>query len=92
MGYFEFRLTMLENSLEWELLMLASILKNIRIEKGMTQLQLAEALERPQSFVFKYESGERRLDVNEFISVCRALKEDPPKIIKIVEMSINRGF
>ncbi|MCC7293488.1 MAG: helix-turn-helix transcriptional regulator [Phycisphaerales bacterium] len=48
----------------------------------MTQVQLAEALSRPQSFVSKYERGERRLDVVEFLEVCEALGVAGVRIIK----------
>ena len=39
----------------------------------MTQNDVAKALKRPQSFVSKYESGERRLDVVELIEVTEVL-------------------
>lgn len=39
-------------------------------------------LGRPQSFVAKYEGGERRLDVPEFIEVSEALGTDPLDILK----------
>ncbi|WP_318528217.1 hypothetical protein [Mesorhizobium sp. J8] len=38
-------------------------------------------LGRPQSFVAKYEGGERRLDVIEFLDVAAALDADPCKIL-----------
>jgi hypothetical protein len=38
-------------------------------------------LKKPQSFVAKYEGGERRLDVVEFIAIVRALGADPLKLI-----------
>lgn len=41
------------------------------------QSDVAERLDRPQSFVAKYEGGERRLDVVEFIEVAEALETDP---------------
>jgi len=41
---------------------------------GLTQQQLANNLERPQSFVAKFEGGERRLDIVEFLEIARALK------------------
>lgn len=44
-----------------------------RERQGLTQAELASRLGKPQSFVSKYESGERRLDVVEFVSVCDAL-------------------
>ncbi len=40
-------------------------LKTTRIEIGFTQQEVANKLKRPQSFVSKIESGERRLDVAE---------------------------
>gem|GEM_PF-473593 len=49
---------------------------------GLTQIQLAERLGRPQSFVSKYERGERRLDVVEFLEVARAIGVDPSRLLK----------
>jgi transcriptional regulator with XRE-family HTH domain len=48
---------------------------------GLTQHALALRLEKPQSFVAKYEGGERRLDVVEFIAIFRALGADPLKLV-----------
>ena len=56
---------------------LQRFLAQIRAEAGLTQTQLADRLRRPQSFVAKYEGGERRLDVIEFVSVVEALGIDP---------------
>src|ERR1700726_3812088 len=51
---------------------------------GLTQHALARRLKRPQSFVAKYEGGERRLDVVEFIAIARALGADPLKLMTIL--------
>jgi transcriptional regulator with XRE-family HTH domain len=40
-------------------------LRDARLEAGLTQAQSAKALRKPQSFVSKCESGERRIDVVE---------------------------
>ncbi len=56
-----------------------------RREAGVTQMELSRILGKPQSFVSKYESGERRLDVVEFISICKALGVPPAKLIKRLE-------
>jgi transcriptional regulator with XRE-family HTH domain len=53
-----------------------------RKSAGLTQVDLADRLGRPQSFVSKYERGERRLDVIEFCEVCRALGVDPVEFLQ----------
>lgn len=54
----------------------------VRKGSGLTQADLAERLGRPQSFVSKYERGERRLDLIEFCDVCRALRVDPVEFLR----------
>jgi transcriptional regulator with XRE-family HTH domain len=49
------------------------LLKELRLGKGFTQVQLAARLNVPQSYVSKYETGERRLDFVETASICSAL-------------------
>jgi transcriptional regulator with XRE-family HTH domain len=46
---------------------------------GHPQQKLAEKLGKLQSFVAKYEGGERRIDLVEFIAIARALDADPVK-------------
>jgi transcriptional regulator with XRE-family HTH domain len=45
-------------------------------------LEVAKRLRKPQSFVSKYESGERNLDVIEFLAVCRALAVTPALVLE----------
>ena len=52
---------------------LCKLLREVRTEAGLRQTELAERLRKPQSFVSKYESGERRLDLIELREVCQAL-------------------
>ena len=47
-----------------------------RREAGMTQVELADTLGRPQPFVSYFERGERRIDVIEFVAIARALGID----------------
>jgi transcriptional regulator with XRE-family HTH domain len=60
---------------------LRALLQAAREKTGLTQAEVAAKLGRPQSFVSKYESGERHLDVVEFIEVCQALGAEPKAII-----------
>jgi transcriptional regulator with XRE-family HTH domain len=52
---------------------LRSLLKELRKETGLRQVDLAQRLGKPQSYVSKYESGEKTLDVLEAREVCEAL-------------------
>jgi predicted transcriptional regulator len=52
---------------------LRELLIAARQRAGLRQVDVATLLDRPQSFVSKYEAGERQLDVIEFIDVVRAL-------------------
>ncbi len=50
-------------------------LKQARKEAGLTQMQVARVLNRPQSFVSKFESGERRVDFVELQYLARIYKK-----------------
>lgn len=60
---------------------LRELLIGLRKSKNMTQIDIAQRLGRPQSFVAKYEGGERRLDVVEFMEVAQALEIDPREVL-----------
>ena len=57
-----------------------------RKELGLSQYDLADLLQRPQSFVAKVEGGERRLDVAEFLELAHALSSDPCEIIRTIDV------
>ena len=50
---------------------------HLRHEAGLTQRQLAERLGREQSFVGRIETGQRRIDLVEFVWICKACDADP---------------
>ena len=58
-----------------------TLLTDARLHAGLTQASLAKKLGRPQSFVSKFENGERRLDLIEFLDVARAIRLDPIRVI-----------
>jgi len=62
--------------------LLRELLIAARDQAGLTQQRLAKRLGKPQSFVAKYEGGERRLDVVEFIVIARAIGTDPARIFR----------
>ncbi|WP_342634017.1 helix-turn-helix transcriptional regulator [Mesorhizobium waimense] len=101
MGYFELRLVG-EPVPSWPVRKMPKSLRSsrqrqmlkqliaARKNKGLTQLQVAQALGRPQSFVAKYEGGERRLDVIEFLELAEILEVDPCQLLAQVPRSRHR--
>ena len=67
------------------------LLIEARKELQLSQVQLARLLQRPQSFVSKYERGERRLDVVEFLEVAVALNIDPVQILRKMMRFMSDG-
>lgn len=64
-----------------EHVVLVGLLRELRKEVGLTQVEVATRLERPQSFVAKYESGQRRLDLVELRAVAQALDTDLSAVV-----------
>jgi transcriptional regulator with XRE-family HTH domain len=68
---------------------LYSLLKKLRQNSGIRQVDLAEKLGVPQSFISKYESGERQLDIVELRQVCRAIGITLDNFAKMLEETFN---
>ncbi|WGR73899.1 MULTISPECIES: helix-turn-helix transcriptional regulator [unclassified Bradyrhizobium] len=67
---------------------LIQLLVATRHKAGIRQQALAKKLGKPQSFVAKFETGERRLDVIEFVTIAEALGADP---VSCFAVSCNPG-
>ena len=59
-----------------------AFIASARKAAGISQVELAERLGKPQSFVSKVERGERRLDVIEFCQLAEALGHHPAKLLE----------
>ncbi|MFC1625414.1 helix-turn-helix domain-containing protein [Patescibacteria group bacterium] len=57
-------------------------LKKARIDSGLKQEEVAKKLDKPQSYVSKIESGERRLDVAELNAISKIYKKNLDFFIK----------
>ena len=53
----------------------------VRKNKELSQADIADKFNKPQSFVSKYENYERRIDVVEFIDVCRTIGVNPVAVM-----------
>jgi transcriptional regulator with XRE-family HTH domain len=68
---------------------LQELLKEIRTDAGMSQVDLSRKLGQHQSFVSKYETGERRLDLIEIEQICEALGISLSGFVKRFEKKTN---
>jgi len=68
---------------------LQALLRQVRADAGLTQTDVAQRLSQPQSFVSKYESGERRLDILELREVCHAIGIPLPEFIRRLEQALR---
>jgi transcriptional regulator with XRE-family HTH domain len=59
-----------------------------RQRANLTQVELARRLGKPQSVVSGYENGRRRVDVVEFLTIVRALGDDPVEIFAEIARSV----
>lgn len=64
-------------------------LRNGREEKGLTMRTVGQALKISHSWVGKVEIGERRLDVVEYVKLCRVLEINPHEGMSMLEKSIR---
>ena len=53
------------------------LLRELRNEAGLTQRSLGQLLKKPQSCIYNCESGNRRVDLSEFVQWCQACNIKP---------------
>lgn len=70
---------------------LRALLRGIRHNAGLRQSDLAAKLGRPQSFVSKYEGGERRLDIIEIREICAAIGIELSEFVSLLEKRIEES-
>lgn len=61
---------------------LRKALREARLAAGLRQIDVAKSLNKPQSFVAKLESGERKIDLIEALNFCAAVGLDPAKLLR----------
>ena len=61
------------------------MLVQARTDRSLTQVEVAKMLGKPQSFVSKYESGDRHLDLIDLLALCAALECSAAAIVSELE-------
>lgn len=69
---------------------IVALVRAARQEAGLTQAELAARLGRPQAYVSRVETGERRLDVAEWLRWLRAAGADP--VTFLVRLAAQEGI
>ena len=69
---------------------LQDLLKEMRIAAGLTQVELSNLLDRPQSYVSKYESGERRLDLAEVRNITIYCGRNLKELVDLLETILDK--
>ena len=64
---------------------MTDLLREVRLETGLTQVDLAARIEKDQAYVSRYESGQRRLDVLEVREICQAIGITLEEFVKRLE-------
>ena len=59
---------------------LVEVLVQARQKSGLTQAQLANRVQKDQTFISIIERGQRRVDVLEFVALARAMEADPARL------------
>ena len=65
-------------------------LRHARKLAGLKQADVASRLAVPQSFVSKYETGQRRLDLVDLLSVCAALHTSVPELLALIDAELEK--
>lgn len=65
------------------------VVRQARLDAGLTQAQLAARIHRDQSHVSLIEGSQRRLDVVEFFEIARALGRDPVELFGAIAMHLG---
>lgn len=60
---------------------LREVLRRERIAAGLRQSDIAKETNRSQAYISKFEKGDLRLDVVDFVRVCRSIGCDPHKVL-----------
>jgi len=68
---------------------LVILLREMRIEAGLTQVDLAARIEKDQAYVSRYESGQRRLDVLEVREICQVVGVTLEEFVKRLESALK---
>lgn len=63
---------------------LRKALRRERKSAGLRQVEIAKRTNRSQAYISKFENGDLRLDVIDFVRVCEAIGCDPHKVLKEV--------
>lgn len=69
---------------------LSKLLREVRLEAGLTQWELADKLGHSQNYVHKFETGDKRVDLLELRDICKAVEVDPVEFLRRLEAVLEK--
>lgn len=69
--------------------LMTELLRGIRLEAGLTQVELAARVRKDQAYISRYESGQRRLDLLEVREICQALGITLEEFVRKLEKAVE---
>ena len=66
------------------------VLRQARMDAGLTQAELAVKIGRDQSHISLIEGSQRRLDLVEFHAIARAMERDPVELFAVISSALDR--
>lgn len=70
---------------------LIQALRDARISESISQIELSKKIYRPQSYVSKYENGQRKIDPIQLIRICDALSIRASDLIRKIEKAVTEN-
>ena len=71
-------------------LLVGQLLREVRLQAGLRQEDVARSVGQPQSYVSKYETGERSLDILEIRAACLAMDLGLTEFAAMLERRLER--
>lgn len=68
---------------------IGACLQELRVSAGLTQVELAKRLNRPQSYISKIEMGERGFPVSELFAYSIALGKSAQEVVSKIEATLQ---
>lgn len=65
-------------------------IRRLRLERGLSQAELADAAEINRAYLSTVENGKRNISIDNIIAIANALALDPRRLLRPLEEGVSR--